>query len=84
MHTLTKLSRKAAIFAFRATCLFCVGVVFGFAGFMASTMRSHSHLSTPERSVQRPISGSVARSGQTPTGPHIVASSGQVFQVQFP
>jgi flagellar basal body P-ring protein FlgI len=84
VHTLTKLSRIAAIVALRATCLFGVGLVLGFAGFTASTMRSHVHLSALERSVQHPISGSLVESGQAQKGPHLVASSGQVFQVRFP
>jgi hypothetical protein len=84
MHTFTKLGRKAAIVALRATCLFGIGLVLGFAGFTASTMSSHSHLSIPERSVQRPISGSLVESEQAPKGPHLVAGAARVFQVQFP
>jgi hypothetical protein len=84
MHTLTKLSRKAAIVALRATCLFGIGLVLGFAGFTASTMSSHSHLSALERSVQPPISGSVVQAEQASKGPHLVAGSARVFQVQFP
>jgi hypothetical protein len=84
MHTLTKLSRIAARIALRAACLFGVGLVLGFAGFTASTMSSNLHLSVLERSAQRPISGSLDESGQVPKGPHLVASSGQVFQARFP
>ena len=84
MQTFTKLSRKAAIVAVRATCLFGIGVVLGFAGFTASTMSSHSHLSTLERSVQPPSSGASVASEQAPKGPHLVAGSAQVFRVQFP
>jgi hypothetical protein len=84
MHTFTKLSRKAAIVALRATCLFGIGLVLGFAGFTASTMSSHSHLSVLEQSVQSPISGSLVEREQAPKGPHLVAGSAQVFRVQFP
>ncbi len=84
MHTFTKLSRKAAVIALRATCLFGVGLALGFAGFTASTMSPHSHLSTLERSFQPPISGASVASGQAPKGPDLVAGSAQVFRVQFP
>jgi hypothetical protein len=84
MDTLTRLSRKAAIVALRATCLFGIGLVLGFAGFTASTMSSHSHLSAQERSVERPISVSAGQSEQASKGPHLVAGSARVVQVQFP
>lgn len=84
MNTLTKLTRIATVFALRAVCLFGVGVVLGFAGFTASTMKSHAHLSAPERPVPHLISDGAVESKQAPKGPHLVASSAQVFQVRFP
>jgi len=84
MHILKKIGRIVAINALRAACLFGVGLVLGFAGFTASTGRSHLHLSALERSVQRPIAGSSVESKQAPKGPHLIASSAQVFEVRFP